>query len=1086
MHVVRTRRTLLTIIVAGLGGLAMTAGPAFAAGPWVVVQPRPGAWRFTAAAWGDGRYVGATADGILAVSLDGGAWRPVVADAHWNIRKMGFGPGGFIAAGTYEIDPHVMEGLILRSPDGITWSEAVRSVQLDDPAAVALSSGAWYVFGRTSVWTSPEGSRWTSQPLAFDRDLVAIRGATSWNGRWVAVGSVYDGSQGFLGWIGASDDGVTWRTVATPARPLTCLAVSPSALVAGGEGIVAWSDDGAAWTVESLPGGVTSVNDCIWTGSRFVAAASESPPGAQPKPGAMLVSTDGRAWSYAVIDPFAARLGFPAWSPAAVAQSPWGLVALGHGTVLASADGKRWNHRVFGMSCSFDQVVDLAGAPLVLETVTMPPWSNDATEHQGLTSGDGIDWALSEVPITVLGRGWRFVARDGQLFGFRPFKDRSVAVLDPGGAWHLGSLPAGGVSTPAGAAWGPPGIVVVETGGVIDFSPDGLSWSTRIVPGLWASWKNVVWTGSMYMAVGGQGEVAASTDGLAWTVRQGPGVLVDTGAVASNGSVTVAAGGFGALAWTVDGRQWSHGPRLTDEDLNDVRWTGGRFITTGDAGTVLASMDGRTWTREPAPPLAVDLRGAADVDGRLAVIGSGETIQIRLPSVPDIADPPAFRCVVPAAAHVRGANQSFWTTDLVLTNTHDRAVIAWLRLVPDSGPVETRPVIVGRAASLMFRDVLAGVFGREDGRGALLVDSDTPLEVTSRTAADASGTGPGQVLPGIPVAAAGVSVILPGLAGAPAFRTNIGFANLGPDSEHAVIELRSASGQLLARRTRDLGPWRWMQLNRVLDGLSAAGGAWARVTADGPFTAYASVVDNGTNDAATVLPAVASSDPVVIPAAAHTSGFNGAVWRSDLDLINPGGGDAQVRIELLPPGGGAVDGGTVRLGPGTGVRLVDVLGSRFPGHDSGAIRIVPLSGSVAAWSRTFNVAGGGTLGQGIPAVAPPAAGLDSSGKLTIAGLRGGPSASEWFHTNIGLVNLSDAPARLIVKIDGGAGTSDERIVVPADGWLQLLKIFGRSMVAPVVDGTVTVISEDGETHVVAWASVVSDTSGDPSFLLARP
>ena len=368
----------------------------------------------------------------------------------------------------------------------------------------------------------------------------------------------------------------------------------------------------------------------------------------------------------------------------------------------------------------------------------------------------------------------------------------------------------------------------------------------------------------------------------------------------------------------------------------------------------------------------------------------------------------------------------------------------------------------------------------------MIVDSNEPVAVTSRTSSKGAAGSAGQVLPGLTADGTGSgTVILPGFAGEPDFRTNIGIVNLGDGATGCTVTIHGSDGTVLATRTAAVPAWGASQLNRVLRGLDAAGGAWAAVACGGPFTAYASVVDFGTNDGATVLPAPVGTGPLLIPAAAHVPGYGGALWRTDLDIVNPGESAASVTLELLPEGGGVVAGGAVEIPPESQAVLRDVMGARFPGHASGAIRIVPVSGAVTAWSRTYDVTGAGTLGQGIGAVALGA--WDGGGKSVIGGLAGGPSRGGWFHTNLGLVNVSDQPVTVTVTIAGGDGRmlSASREEVPAQGWLQLLRVLRENTVAPVA-GAHAVIDAGGSTGaIVAWASVIDDTSGDPSFERGR-
>jgi len=85
------------------------------------------------------------------------------------------------------------------------------------------------------------------------------------------------------------------------------------------------------------------------------------------------------------------------------------------------------------------------------------------------------------------------------------------------------------------------------------------------------------------------------------------------------------------------------------------------------------------------------------------------------------------------------------------------------------------------------------------------------------------------------------------------YRTNIGVVNLSPVEIPVDIELFNASGLGLGHIYLNIAPWGYLQQGRVFAGVGAEGTedgfAVVRTSAqDGRFLAYASVVDNQTND----------------------------------------------------------------------------------------------------------------------------------------------------------------------------------------------------------------------------------------------
>ena len=141
------------------------------------------------------------------------------------------------------------------------------------------------------------------------------------------------------------------------------------------------------------------------------------------------------------------------------------------------------------------------------------------------------------------------------------------------------------------------------------------------------------------------------------------------------------------------------------------------------------------------------------------------------------------------------------------------------------------------------------------------VSSDVPVLVTARTYNQGTSGTFGQYLPGADAGqalASGQLGVLPQIKNTSAFRTNVGFVNLGTSPSTVRVRLYSAAGgQLGSALTRTLNPGEWKQISDVYaeagTGSSNLGMATVEVVSgDGPIWAYASVVDNTSNDPTTV------------------------------------------------------------------------------------------------------------------------------------------------------------------------------------------------------------------------------------------
>jgi len=133
--------------------------------------------------------------------------------------------------------------------------------------------------------------------------------------------------------------------------------------------------------------------------------------------------------------------------------------------------------------------------------------------------------------------------------------------------------------------------------------------------------------------------------------------------------------------------------------------------------------------------------------------------------------------------------------------------------------------------------------------------------VTARTYNEGADGTFGQFLPGVDDGgklAYGERGILPQIKKTSAFRTNIGFVNLGTSSVSLRTKLYSSTGSQLGNIvTTSIPANQWKQENDIFQKAAVSycevGYATIEVTTNGgKVWAYASVVDNGTGDPTTI------------------------------------------------------------------------------------------------------------------------------------------------------------------------------------------------------------------------------------------
>jgi hypothetical protein len=247
---------------------------------------------------------------------------------------------------------------------------------------------------------------------------------------------------------------------------------------------------------------------------------------------------------------------------------------------------------------------------------------------------------------------------------------------------------------------------------------------------------------------------------------------------------------------------------------------------------------------------------AAERDGELVV------------ALPDVS---TTTWVLPSTAHLSGAGGAFWTSDVTIHNRGAAAASFTLKFLGNnadgrSGPEKT--FSISAFQTITNADVLASVFGVSSGWGAIQMLSTTDqLTMRSRTFTPSAGGGSfGQAVPGIqdrnllsdattPVA------VLTGLREDASYRTNLVLANASQVSITLVVAATGSGGAAIGSKSYLLPPLGMTQSSSFLL-LSEFGEQWRSdvtvtvrsATPGTSFTAYATVIDNATNDPSTVLP----------------------------------------------------------------------------------------------------------------------------------------------------------------------------------------------------------------------------------------
>ena len=556
--------------------------------------------------------------------LDRWTQRNPLPDSH-PLLDVVYGTNQFVAVGE--------QGTILTSSDGADWS--LQNRRTDLPLnGVAFGNGVFVAVGENgTILSSADGTNWSYRYTAADR---ALRAVTFGAGRFVVVGNSYVGG-GTL--VMHSVDGVEWERVALPGIGADrAVAYGNGMFAAAGRHSFIVSEDGINWSLtQNIING--EIEDMTYGDGRFVAVGDE---------GAIFVSTDGANWTART--PITSRrlLGVTygagryiaagsrgvmlestnsfTWTPIALV-TPDRLEAIDfaggifvaageNGTIISSTNGTAWTQRNVGTTRDLDGMA-LANGTLVVV----------GKGGSILTSTDGTHYTVRNASVTNDLHGVFF---GGGLW---------VAVGEPGiilistNTIEWVNRPTDTFSSLKDGTYGDGKWIVVGTQGTVVTSSNGLDWASAQVSPLF-DLNDVAYGLGVYRIVGdgpgnANGSMFTSSNGLAWSltypfigknlrsiafyddrffITANDGYSVTIPAVGSistsyQSSYNLRGSARGPGTWAEVGNYgyvftttndstasyWTLRATRTFENLHQIVYFKGRFVTVGNRGTILQS-----------------------------------------------------------------------------------------------------------------------------------------------------------------------------------------------------------------------------------------------------------------------------------------------------------------------------------------------------------------------------------------------------------------------------------------------------------------------------------------------------------------
>jgi uncharacterized repeat protein (TIGR01451 family) len=485
--------------------------------------------------------------------------------------------------------------------------------------------------------------------------------------------------------------------------------------------------------------------------------------------------------------------------------------------------------------------------------------------------------------------------------------------------------------------------------------------------------------------------------------------------------------------------------------------------------------------------------------------------------------PPPDALIIPAVAHADGLNSKF-QSDVRVTNTSSKLLQYQVTFTPSGGnglaggKQTTFSIEPGRTIAL--DDVLRTWFGTggDSSIGTLEIRPLTQTAATTPGVAlrglpnlatfassrtfnlTANGTF-GQYIPAVPFAnfigVAGIgggasSLSLQQIAQSVRYRTNLGIVEGSGQPASLMVKVFGETGQKLTEFPVQLKGGEHTQLNAFLasNGISTLNDGRVEISViggGGKVTAYASVLDNDTNDPLLVTPVTITDtgdSKWVMPGVADID--NGtANWQTDMRVFNGGTEDVTATFSFYSQNGGAAKAADVTI-PAGQVRQFDrTLSSVFGvSNDGGAVHIsTPAAARLVATARTYNQTSGGTYGQFISAVTPAESASRDTRALQILQVE----ESARFRTNLGLAEVTGNPVTVqlsIVTPDTKTTAFTELTLAPNE-FRQLPAILRSFGLGDTFNARITVRVIDGTGRVTAYGSMIDQRTNDPTYVPAQ-
>ncbi len=323
------------------------------------------------------------------------------------------------------------------------------------------------------------------------------------------------------------------------------------------------------------------------------------------------------------------------------------------------------------------------------------------------------------------------------------------------------------------------------------------------------------------------------------------------------------------------------------------------------------------------------------------------------------------------------------------------------------------------------------------------------------------------------------AIFIPSIVENGRFRTNLGINNISKSQANVSLTLVDAEGMVLGGKTVQVEAEGLEQINSVArfvfeDGVGSDIDGNLYLESDQPISAWASQIDNSTNDPSLLLSKRNGSTRLLIPSSANIGTFT-----SSLVLMNVGFTTAQVGLKAYGTLGELLgqSSAPLTIAPNGVMSIENVLESLGVANNYGPIEITSLNNvPVIASSRVSSATRTGGFFEGLRY-------SDASQTQTIAHV---VDSSE-IRTNLGINNVTDLAATVTIRLFDNNGTqlASTSVSVAPRGLTQVNGVVRQLLGLQDVANLEGYIRLESNQPIFGWASQIDNVTNDPGFAVSK-